>query len=250
MKTRPFIKQTKFLQLGALMLMIVIMNACYFDADYFPCVRAEGEPVSEARISAAAFEGVDLAMHGEVHITRGQASSIVVSAPANILPYVRTRVVGGTLLIDTDRCVRNRINEVQVYITMPSLNTIRVAGSGKITTQDTWNVNNLSIDISGSGSVSGKFDGDQINTRISGSGNAILTGNTLVHNVIISGSGQVSGYDLICENADIRISGSGHAYVFVSNNINGKISGSGNIYFKGNPNIRVGVSGSGKLLRR
>lgn len=231
------------------MLLLITMNACYFDADYFPCIRAEGESVSESRISAS-FDGVDLGMHGEVHITRGQTSSVVVSAPENILPYIRTRVVGGNLTIDTDRCVRNRINEVKVYVTMPALQTIRVAGSGKIDTQDTWDISNLSIDISGSGSVSGRFDGDQINTRISGSGNVSLAGTTLLHNVIISGSGQISGYDLVCENADIRISGSGHAYVFVNNDINGKITGSGNIYYKGSPNIRVNVSGSGKLLRR
>lgn len=248
MKTRPSNKQTNMLQAGALMLLLVVMNSCY-DADYFPCVRAEGETVSEARISPF-FEGIDMAMHGEVYITRGQSSSVVVSAPENLLPYIRTRVVGGNLLIDTDRCVRNRINEVQVYITMPSLSTIRVAGSGKISTQDTWSINNLAIDISGSGSVSGEFNTDQINTRISGSGEVILTGTTLMHNVIISGSGHVSGYNLVSQHADIRISGSGHAYVLVNDQINGKITGSGNIYYKGSPNVKVNVSGSGKLMRR
>ena len=248
MKTSAFYPKALFVQ-GLIFAAIMLLTTSCYDPDYFPCVRAAGNQVEEAR-NTAAFHSIDLMLHGKVIITHGENYDLVVSAPENILPLINTRVSGGNLMIGNDKCIRNHINEVVIYVTMPEIRSLRVSGSGNISTTDSWDAETIHIDISGSGDVSGAFSANQINTRISGSGNVNLKGQAQTHNVIISGSGQVYGFDMVSNTADIRISGSGHANVNITNFLNARISGSGNIFYKGNPSVQLQVSGSGKLVKR
>lgn len=241
-------QRTGFLRAFFSLLVLTSLSSCY-DPDYFPCVGGIGQMVEETRV-VSTFEGIDLAVHGQVFINKGTVTSVSVTAPANLLPFIQTKVVGGNLIIEKDRCLRNRIDEIQIHVTMPEVKSLRIAGSGSIFTDELWTTESLYLDIAGSGKISGSFASHLINTRISGSGDAELLGSTDNHNVIISGSGQVYGFNLECLNADVRISGSGHANILVRENLNARISGSGNIYYRGNPSVKVNVSGTGKVIHK
>lgn len=241
-------RQAGFLRIALSVLVLTSFSSCY-DPDYFPCVSAIGQMSEETRV-VSNFDGIDLAVHGQVFIYKGTVPSVSVTAPANLLPYIQTRVVAGKLIIDNDRCMRNRIDDIQIHVTMPDLKSLRIAGSGSVFTDELWTTENLYLDIAGSGQITGSFNSHSINTRISGSGDAELFGSADNHNIIISGSGQVYGFNLDCLNADVRISGSGHANVLVRENLNARISGSGNIYYRGNPSLKVNVSGSGKVIHK
>ncbi len=224
------------------------LSSC-IDPDYFPCVRTEGPLVEESRM-APAFDGVDMRLHAQVLIVQGQEYSVKVEAPANVQHYINTRVSGGSLIIEQTRCIRNRMDEIRVYITMPEIRNITMMGSGSIELQDVWTAENIYVDISGSGKITGTFNCHFINTRISGSGDVYLSGKTINQNINISGSGRVNAFSFEAQNTDIRISGSGNANVSVADNLEARISGSGNVYYKGNPNVSAHVSGSGRIIRR
>jgi hypothetical protein len=248
MKTKSLHNKNKQLLITAGILLMLSMSSCLHQ-DYFPCISATGKKIAETR-SENGFDGIDLLVHGQVSIRKAGEYSIVVEAPENIQPYIHTRISGGILVIESERCLRNRIDEIQVFITMPDISTIKVSGSGNVFVEDPVENDVLFLDISGSGKITTTSFSDLIDSRITGSGNLFLLGKTKKHSINISGSGHISSYHLEAIETDVRISGSGHASVSTFENLYVRISGSGNLYYKGNPHIQANITGSGKILRR
>lgn len=247
MKTRLNNRHPFPIILGTLMLLFLAMSSC-IKPDYFPCIRPNGLITEETRLSPA-FEGVELRLHGQVFIEHGPSHSIVIETSENLLGYIQTRVSAGKLIIEHDRCMRCRMDDINIFITMPMLNTVNLAGSGRMILDDEWDADQVWINVTGSGEVSGTFTSEQMHTRISGSGNVLLKGKTIEHAMNISGSGQVTGTDMECKVADVRISGSGNAKIKVSQHLEARITGSGSIYFWGDPTVSSSISGTGKLVK-
>jgi hypothetical protein len=247
MKTRKHYQKAHPIVMGSLMLLFLSMNSC-IDAEYFPCVRPNGFIAEETRVTPP-FTGVELRLHGQVFIVPGPEYSVVVETSDNLLELVRTRVSGGKLIIEQERCIRCRVDDINIYITMPVISEINLAGSGRIMMTDEWVTENLYVNVSGSGQISGSFISKRANTRISGSGNVNLKGATIDHNINISGSGRIDAREMSCMNAEVRISGSGNARIHVSDFLDARISGSGSIYFSGNPAINSSISGTGKIIK-
>jgi hypothetical protein len=94
------------------------------------------------------------------------------------------------------------------------------------------------------------MDATDIETSISGSGDIRLAGEATNHTLKVSGSGNLSGYELKSINQMITISGTGNAEVFVDGGIlDAKISGSGKVYYKGNSSsFSADITGSGSVI--
>ncbi|SDK65738.1 Putative auto-transporter adhesin, head GIN domain [Catalinimonas alkaloidigena] len=228
----------------AILLVSISLSSCYFDSP-FPCVRGEGERVTEV-FSIANFERVSNNIDANVYITQGAEYHIEVVAQANIIDELEFRISGGELRIKADRCLRSH-DDIDIYITMPEVEALTVSGSGGIFTENVLNVSDVDLSISGSGAIRADVEGNSVGSHISGSGDIYLTGEVVDQEIRISGSGKVHAFDLFSERANVRISGSGDADVNVSEYLEVNISGSGNVRYRGTPQLDVKTSGSGKV---
>jgi len=136
---------------------------------------------------------------------------------------------------------------MEVYVTTPNLDGVKLSGSGIITT-DYFSSNNFMISISGSGFIDAAVDAADVRATISGSGKLKLSGVADESVFDISGSGEIDSYDLSVITCRARISGSGDMWVNAEQNLHANISGSGNIFYFGNPNVESHISGSGNLI--
>ena len=109
--------------------------------------------------------------------------------------------------------------------------SIKTGGSGDILMNDVQNLMNMKITVSGSANIKGSKNISQIN-------------NLDLH---ISGSGDFSGYNIICENCIIITSGSSNCRVYATKKLSVKTSGSGDVHYKGKPVIDFSASGSGHI---
>ncbi len=202
---------------------------------------------------ASGFSAVSFALAGEVVISIGDKYSVELQGRREDLREVITEVSGRRLEIRRERGIRSLMRPVTVLITMPELNGVAIAGSGRITVNDPLAGRDLDVAISGSGSV---FIHDPylevLTCSIAGSGNLNIAGEGKVQEVVlkVAGSGNFVGKDIVVDNFDARIAGSGRCECHVTGTISAKISGSGNIYYTGNPKIIASVAGSGKIRRR
>ncbi len=239
-------KRRLFYLLPVLLLSTILLGACD-DVDYFPCVRPSGSMIEESVISAP-FDAVNLAMHASVSIYHGPEHTVTVIAPSNILEHVDIYSHGNTLNIYNSRCLRTKLNDVRIIITTPELNSLRMAGSGRITVPCEFIGDELTLEIAGSGNIAMQnVNYEHIRSFISGSGNIDLKGKTVSQQVQVSGSGKLNAFPLASEEAFVRISGSGSVRVHVTRFLDARISGSGNIYYTGSPGLSINISGSGKI---
>lgn len=221
------------------------LSSCW-KVDYFPCVSPKGTSVEEYRYTGE-FDGINLRMQANVYVSVGQEHSITILAAENILELIETKSTGNTLIIESSRCLRTRNNDVSVFITMPEIHLLRVAGSGNIVVDNFFYSESIAAEVSGSGKIyfSGEFD--RINSSVSGSGVIDMIGNSQFQNSQISGSGRIEALHMESQVVDVRISGSGEVCVFAIEKLDARISGSGKVYYKGNPSVNINISGSGNV---
>ena len=221
------------------------LTAC--DDDF---VRGRGDVVTETR-TVPTFSAVEVSGDFEVYLQQGPAEDIRLEGQENVLDVVTTKVDGPELEIKFKPLVNvGRHKTIRVYITTPTLNSLELSGSSRAEGQTPWTVDNLSLKVSGSGSLALDVrEANEVESRISGSGSMSLSGDAEDFENEISGSGNVRAFSLVTKRADARISGSGNCELTVTQSLNARISGSGDVRYKGDPTVNVTVSGSGKVTR-
>ena len=240
----------KNLKFWAIALIAVFtLNSClFFDDDPFRCERGEGPTVTRV-LNLPPFSGIDLTISGNVVLRQGPEQYVEVEGQENIIDLLRTNVSNDTWKIRFDDCVRNHEN-LTFYITLPEIGYVAISGSGEVYGDNVFEGNDINLRISGSGDMDLALDNyDKVDTRISGSGDIKLEGKTKKFDLDISGSGDYHAFDLEAEKGDIKISGSGSAEVFVNDHLDVRITGSGDVYYLGNPSLDVYITGSGKVIQ-
>jgi len=196
------------------------------------------------------FTRISFGISGNLYIKQGNNQSLVLEG--DDLNEIETSVSGGKLKI---RKKGNGWNwgwnrNIDVYITVRKLEGLNLSGSGKIIGDSKFEVDELDLSVSGSGNLELDVFADKIDSGISGSGKIELSGVSGFHDVSISGSGRLSAEDMEVEEYKIRISGSGNCRINVSKEIDASVSGSGSISYKGNPDkVYHHASGSGKIKK-
>lgn len=206
-------------------------------------------------IDVGSFSELSLGIPANVYLKQGSAEKVVIECDDDIFDDIEFEVKGDRLVIKKENQGWSwtggwRKSEVEIYVTMATIEELAVSGSGNMESDGTLNVNDLELAVSGSGDMELDIEGDELETRISGSGSVSLSGMMNEASARISGSGRVKAEDLTVKSFDARISGSGSCYITVEDEIEARISGSGSVYYAGNPGkVISNSSGSGKVRK-
>jgi hypothetical protein len=252
-----------------LILLIVIFSAAIFlmsGCRKYPRIVGNNQVTTETR-QLVSFDRVENDGTFHVYIEQDSVFSATVQAESNLIPHIRTRVNGSTLIIDTRENLNNNA-PMNIYVTTPIIQGAYLSGSGSLTL-DSLYTQHMDVVISGSGSASGYITGTSLVTRISGSGtinleaytstcstsisgsgDTDLLGETLNGNFSISGSGSIRSYNFTQKECIAKISGSGSMYLNVSDKLDVTISGSGSVYYIGEPALNVKITGSGQVIKQ
>lgn len=227
-------------------------TGCYIDIDdddgfgMGPTVRGSGNVITEGRV-VASFTQIEVDGSANVFLSQGAEQTIEVEADDNIASVITTQVRGDELEISSSRNYRTS-NPVNIYITVPVINSLKIEGSGDVFGETSMGGDQLELEVSGSGNMDLELYYTQLMVESTGSGDFQLFGEVDEQEVRISGSGNYQARDLTSESCDIRISGSGDAAVFASDFLKAEIRGSGNILYYGSPQLETDVRGSGNII--
>ncbi|WP_448702280.1 head GIN domain-containing protein [Mucilaginibacter sp. AW1-3] len=197
------------------------------------------------------FNAVNLSASFDVYITQGPAESVKVEAPAEDLEHIVTEVRGGVLNIyeKSHSSGMPLIGKKRViYVVAKDLNSITVNGSGDVFFKSGINTKAMKIKVSGSGDITGNLTVKTLDAAISGSGDVKLAGHADGSTVLVSGSGDFSGRDLVTNNTTVKVMGSGNATVNANVKIDAAVSGSGDIRYTGaTKQVAISKAGSGDV---
>ena len=190
-------------------------------------IQGSGNIISESR-ELNNFTSIILLGSIDVNIKTSESNNCVVVADDNLIPYIKTEVVNNKLNISLNESYSSE-EKLVVNINTPNYDEVSLSGSGNINILDFKN-NNLSLNISGSGNITGNGEVETLVVKINGSGNLMSK-------------------EIKSKSATITINGSGDGEVFASDSISAKINGSGNIKYFGNPeNVDSIINGSGDII--
>jgi hypothetical protein len=182
---------------------------------------------------------------GDLEIREGEPS-LTIHAPANALELLTSDVTDGVLELGRRPGTFAGFTQVRYELTVPSLDSIDVSGSGDVTS--TVSGANLTIEISGSGDVTVEgIDADAVELTIDGSGNIEVTGDADSLAVEIAGSGEVDAEELEVLDATVDITGSGSVGVNATATLKVDISGSGSVTHTGGAEVESQISGWGDV---
>ena len=129
-------------------------------------VQGSGVAATQSRVLAT-FSRLDLAGSNDVTVAVGRRQSVVVRADSNLMRYVTTRVVAGTLVIGTTGSFTIR-SPMSVEVSVPSLAAVALSGSGKISVTGI-EAPRLTVTLPGSGAII--YSGNpQVTSSVTGSG--------------------------------------------------------------------------------
>lgn len=190
-------------------------------------------------LSFESFDSIAISNQADVFLSYGKEQSVVVSASEAQFNKLDLEVKRGTLVIKNKKNRGNKYSSwsknakrIQVYITLPTIKEIEIAGSGDFVMEDEFNLPSLDISIAGSGDVLlKKGSADKFSVSIAGSGDVDSNLETITSEVSIAGSGDVA--------------------LIVEKRLEVSIAGSGDVTYKGNPDhVDVSSVGSGEVYKR
>jgi len=230
--------------LCAALAITAVFSSCMFSGER---IDGNGNTKSETRNVTNTSK---IKVQGDVDVLlQSGPAAVRVEADENLIPYIETRVEGGWLTVKTkDNANLNSSNPITVYITTPDISDLSVSGSGNITGNSKFSLNNdMSFQVTGSGDITVAVNAPKIEASITGSGNLHLTGETKDIDIHITGSGNYDGPDLKAENAEVSVTGSGDASLYADAHLEASIMGSGNVKYRGNATVDTHVTGSGTV---
>lgn len=238
---------SKINSLLVLLAVLFTVTSCYQDDNdgIFNCVKGEGNIVTQ-EINVSEFTGVKLEIAADIYITQGDAFVVSVTGQQNIINELERDVNNGTWEVEFDRCVKN-YDELTIHITMPEIDYLAISGSGTMYSQNTLDVDELDLKISGSGDMILDLNAYKVDATISGSGQMKLDGITEIAEYKISGSGDYHAFGLQADIVEVKISGSGNAEVLAIDYLKVEITGSGDVFYRGTPTLDVSITGSGNI---
>ncbi len=225
------------------------LSGCYY---YGPCLNGSGPVITELR-DVGEFTGVVNSGSFDLYVTRADSFSVEVIAQENLTPIIETYVSGYMLVVKTenDACYRSGL-PVEVYISMPETELLRLTGSGKVFADMTAS---SEVEISNSGSGYMEIDSVMAETFMlsnSGSGYiSIVEAYVNELDLVQSGSGAILCGTLFgTTEVDIRHSSSGRISAVIEDGtvMDAVLSGSGQIELTGDVEVaEYSLNSSGRV---
>lgn len=197
-----------------------------------PFMAVAQTDVATQNIPVQSFSAIHSSASAHVELLKSDAYNVSITDHPKNLPYVEVSSENGVLHISHKSGYNARLGTTKVLVQMPEvLNSIRISGSGELSSKEQWNLQNLRVSLAGSGKVE-------------------LDGTTQNLSLTVAGSGSIRLPRMIAESAKISLSGSGVISVHATKSLKAALAGSGNIVYFGNPPVfDQSVSGSGRIRK-
>jgi hypothetical protein len=241
------------MQITALGVMVLIVCCASLYAQQGK-IYGSGTIIEEYR-SVSNYNRLTMAAIGNVHIKRDNQEGLRIKADDNLLPYFKTEVVNGILVISIEPPVSLQPSQtVEINLSVKALQEIRLTGAANIDAPN-LEAEQFSVALIGTGNVEmSDFNATfpapatRLTVWMPGTGNVSISGVVDEQDITLQGTGDYRAGNLTSIKAAISIDGVGNAALQVREVLNATISGIGNILYRGNPRqVNQSVTGMGTI---
>ncbi|MCL6088181.1 MAG: DUF2807 domain-containing protein [Actinobacteria bacterium] len=231
-----------------LSVMIILLSIFTTSCIYIGIITGSGKVVTEER-DVSGFDSISIGSSMNLIIEQTGSESLKIEAEDNIIPLVKTSVIGKELVIKLAPGIFFSIfsiKPINCYVTVKDLKGLKVSSSSSANCKE-LTTDKLDINVSSSGRANLVVHTNELNANLSSSAVLKISGDAVKQNIKVSSSGNYEAENLLSKECTVRVSSSGSATVNVSDLLNVNISSSGQVNYTGKPEIHQEISSSGSL---
>lgn len=210
---------------AVVVLVLGVLSGCFG-------LHGNGDRVTERRRTSE-FTEIENNTSLDVEIAQGEAFEVRVRIDSNLQKFVDTRVVGETLVIESDAWFSHLAPGPHVFVTMPRIERIHNDGSGDVFAAWFEQDEDVRLELTGSGDLTFEGSVPRISAEVDGSGDLHLTGTTELAELTNDGSGDIDASELTAARATVSVEGSGDLHLRVDGRVDARIDGSGDVELSG-----------------
>lgn len=207
-------------------------------------------PITTQSYDLTGFTAVEVAGPDDVTIRQGDRFSITARGRKEALDRLEIKLDGPDLSIGRKRegfsFSSSDEDDVDIAITLPRLNKVRLTGSGTIDA-DTVDGDAVEAVVTGSGDLKvAKLTGKRADITVSGSGDIEIGGGTIGSGELsVTGSGDIDADGLVATTLEVSVTGSGNVDAQATGKADIRILGSGDVTLGGGASCSTRQMGSG-----
>ena len=207
-------------------------------------------PITTQSYNLTGFTGVEVAGPDDVTIRQGDKFSITARGRKETLDRLEITLDGTQLKIGRKRegfsFSNHDDDDLDIAITMPKLNAVRLTGSGSIDA-DAADGDKVEAVVTGSGDLKvAKLTGKSGEITVSGSGDIEIGGGAITSGELsVTGSGDIDADGLVATTLEVSVTGSGNVDAQATGKADIRILGSGDVSLVGGAACSTKQMGSG-----
>ena len=211
---------------------------------------AAAGPMTTQTYALTGFTGVEVAGPDDVTIRRGDSFSISARGRQDVIDRLEIKLDGSRLVIGRKRdgfsFSSRDDDDLDIAITMPRLDALRLTGSGTIDA-DAAEGDSVDAVLTGSGDLKvAKLTAQSAEIKVSGSGDIEIGGGTVeTAELAVTGSGDIDADGLAATTLDVSVTGSGNVEARATGDAGVSILGSGDVTIGGGAKCSTRQMGSG-----
>jgi hypothetical protein len=221
----------------------VVLAGCNVVFD--PSLRGSGVAKAEPR-EVAPFSEIEVGSAVQLDVTVGDPTSVVVTADDNILPLVRTEVVGDRLKIYVEGSTSTNIG-VQVKVSMPKLKALVAGGASRISATGVA-ADQFQLELHGASTGELSGNAEVLDATLTGASRAVLSGTCNHLKVECAGASQLNATDFTADKVAVVASGASTVQVDAKEELTASVSGASHLHYTGQPTkLNKQVSGASTM---
>jgi hypothetical protein len=206
------------------------------------CNEAADESLSELRD----FDEVEISGKFDLRILQGNNYAVELNGPDQAKRQYSVRRSGETLVIDFERnedinwddfdLRRLPVEEMEIVVTMPSLERLEAMGLGSVQFEDLTG-ERLEVEVRGPVKVRGDMNVGEVTIRLTGKSEADLSGTAGSMTARVEFASRLRAYDLVADDAVVEVEGASTAKVNVKGTLEMEEGVASDIDYRGDPRI-------------
>ena len=192
------------------------------------------------------FDQIEISGKFDLRILQDDNYSVELRGPEEAKKNYRIERTGETLIIDYERGRDFKwedwevkglsVDEMEIIITLPSLESIEAQGLGTIRFEE-FSGNDLDIEARGPVKIRGEINVQDLDIKLTGKSEADLSGKAHNLNATVEFASRLRAYDLETQDAFVEVNGASSAKVNVQGTLEMEEGVASDVDYRGNPDV-------------
>ncbi len=217
-----------------------------WDWDNSNKIHGSGNLVTEER-DLASFHSIKHTTVGQVNLTYGETSEVLVTTDDNIHTYVKTEVVNGELITSIKSNTGLTDFDLTFDITIPEIRTLTTSSAGNIDGQNKFYADKVNLILTSAGNINLEIEADELHSDLYSAGNIFVKGSVKKHVANLYSAGNLNAFSLSTDTTYITLNSAGNGHVKVADYLDATLNSAGSLYYVGNPTINQRISSVGRI---